>query len=170
MDPGAWPVRTGTTVKAWHRSSERVAGVTLSDGSREEVDLVLLWGGHRSQPRTTGRAWATQRRRSVVFDLAGIGIDLGEVGARTPCSSATSRGSRRAARGRQRPASPPPAPHDRRRTRTGDLLEADVDLATVQKMVGPALVSTTGRYGRRITRVQRKAAAQLLVPYVAPKV
>jgi 3-phenylpropionate/trans-cinnamate dioxygenase ferredoxin reductase subunit len=38
-------VRTATTVKEWHRSGERVVGVTLSDGSREAVDLVLLGVG-----------------------------------------------------------------------------------------------------------------------------
>jgi 3-phenylpropionate/trans-cinnamate dioxygenase ferredoxin reductase subunit len=38
-------VRTGTTVKEWHSNGERVVGVTLSDGSREEVDLVLLGVG-----------------------------------------------------------------------------------------------------------------------------
>jgi site-specific recombinase XerD len=63
----------------------------------------------------------------------------------------------------------PPAPHDLRRTWTGDLLEAGVDLATVQKMAGHASVSTTGRYDRRDHGVQRKAAGQLLVPYVAPE-
>jgi 3-phenylpropionate/trans-cinnamate dioxygenase ferredoxin reductase component len=34
-------VRTGTTVKQWHTEAKRVVGVTLSDGRREEVDLVL---------------------------------------------------------------------------------------------------------------------------------
>ena len=34
-------VRTGTTVKQWHADGKRVVGVTLSDGRREEVDLVL---------------------------------------------------------------------------------------------------------------------------------
>jgi 3-phenylpropionate/trans-cinnamate dioxygenase ferredoxin reductase component len=38
-------VRTGTTVKEWHSSGERVVGVTLSDGNREEVDIVLLGVG-----------------------------------------------------------------------------------------------------------------------------
>jgi integrase len=63
----------------------------------------------------------------------------------------------------------PPAPHDLRRTWTGDLLEAGVDLATVQKMAGHASVSTTGRYDRRDHAVQRNAAGQLHVPYVAPE-
>lgn len=35
-------VRTGTTVKEWHVSGKAVNGVTLSDGTREDVDLVLL--------------------------------------------------------------------------------------------------------------------------------
>ena len=35
-------VRTGTSVQGWHTSGDRVDGVTLSDGSREEVDLVLI--------------------------------------------------------------------------------------------------------------------------------
>jgi 3-phenylpropionate/trans-cinnamate dioxygenase ferredoxin reductase subunit len=38
-------VRTGTTVEEWHGSGDRVVGVTLSDGSREEVDMVLLGVG-----------------------------------------------------------------------------------------------------------------------------
>jgi 3-phenylpropionate/trans-cinnamate dioxygenase ferredoxin reductase subunit len=35
-------VRTGTQVKEWHVGGGRVTGVTLSDGKREEVDIVLL--------------------------------------------------------------------------------------------------------------------------------
>lgn len=35
-------VRTGTTVEKWHTERDRVVGVSLSDGRREEADLVLL--------------------------------------------------------------------------------------------------------------------------------
>jgi 3-phenylpropionate/trans-cinnamate dioxygenase ferredoxin reductase component len=35
-------VRTGTKVEKWHTKGDRVDGVTLSDGRREEVDMVLL--------------------------------------------------------------------------------------------------------------------------------
>ncbi len=35
-------LRTSTTVKDWHAYGGRVTGVTLSDGRREEVDLVLI--------------------------------------------------------------------------------------------------------------------------------
>jgi 3-phenylpropionate/trans-cinnamate dioxygenase ferredoxin reductase component len=34
-------VRTSTTVQTWHSDGGRVVGVTLSDGRREEADLVL---------------------------------------------------------------------------------------------------------------------------------
>jgi len=34
-------LRTGTTVQTWHTDGGRVVGVTLSDGAREEADLVL---------------------------------------------------------------------------------------------------------------------------------
>ncbi len=61
-----------------------------------------------------------------------------------------------------------PAPHDLRRTWIGDLLDLGVDLATVQKMAGHASASTTGRYDRRDRGVQRRAAALLHIPYVAP--
>jgi 3-phenylpropionate/trans-cinnamate dioxygenase ferredoxin reductase component len=35
-------VRTGTTVQRWHTEGDRVVGATLSDGTRETVDLVLV--------------------------------------------------------------------------------------------------------------------------------
>jgi 3-phenylpropionate/trans-cinnamate dioxygenase ferredoxin reductase component len=35
-------VRTATTVEKWHEKGKKVVGVTLSDGRREEVDVVLL--------------------------------------------------------------------------------------------------------------------------------
>ncbi|MDQ6773632.1 MAG: FAD-dependent oxidoreductase [Candidatus Dormibacteraeota bacterium] len=38
-------VRTGTTIDTWHSQGDRVVGVTLSDGRREEVSTVLLGVG-----------------------------------------------------------------------------------------------------------------------------
>ena len=35
-------VRTATKVEKWHTKGQKVEGVTLSDGRREEVDLVIL--------------------------------------------------------------------------------------------------------------------------------
>ncbi len=58
--------------------------------------------------------------------------------------------------------------HDLRRTWVADLLEF-ADLATVERMAGHASVATTARYDRRDHAVQRKAAAQLHVPYFPPE-
>ena len=35
-------LRTGTEVKEWHSKGDRVTGVSLSDGKREEADIVLI--------------------------------------------------------------------------------------------------------------------------------
>ena len=56
------------------------------------------------------------------------------------------------------------APHDLRRTFITDLLEADVDLATVAAMAGHSDPKTTARYDRRGERAKRAAAARLTLP------
>lgn len=54
--------------------------------------------------------------------------------------------------------------HDLRRTYTGDLLDAGVDLATVQKLLGHASPTTTARYDRRPGRAARAASDRLILP------
>ncbi|MFC4337498.1 tyrosine-type recombinase/integrase [Salininema proteolyticum] len=55
-------------------------------------------------------------------------------------------------------------PHDFRRTFIGDLLDAGVDLAITQSLVGHASPATTARYDRRPARRSREAVDRLSLP------
>jgi len=56
--------------------------------------------------------------------------------------------------------------HDARRTLAGNLLDAGVDLATVQRILGHASPVTTSGYDRRPEEVRRKALRGVHVPYL----
>jgi site-specific recombinase XerD len=58
----------------------------------------------------------------------------------------------------------PHTPHDFRRTFIGELLDAGVDLATAQHLVGHSSPATTARYDRRPERRRREAVDRLRLP------
>jgi len=55
--------------------------------------------------------------------------------------------------------------HDFRRTFAGNLLDANNDLVTVQKLLGHSSPTTTSNYDRRGEEVKRRAVRSLHVPY-----
>lgn len=59
-------------------------------------------------------------------------------------------------------------PHDFRRTFIGELLDAGVDLATTQALVGHASPATTARYDRRPEHRRRQAVDRLTMPPPRP--
>ncbi len=59
-------------------------------------------------------------------------------------------------------------PHDFRRTFIGELLDAGVDLATTQALVGHASPVTTARYDRRPENRRREAVDRLQMPAARP--
>jgi integrase len=54
--------------------------------------------------------------------------------------------------------------HDFRRTFIGELLDAGVDLATAQALVGHSSPATTARYDRRPEKTRREAVNRLRLP------
>jgi integrase len=59
---------------------------------------------------------------------------------------------------------PPTTTHDFRRKHTGDLLDAGVDLATAQRLLGHASATTTAQYDRRPELTARAASDLLTLP------
>jgi integrase len=62
----------------------------------------------------------------------------------------------------------PRTAHDFRRTFIGELLDAGVDLATAQALVGHSSPATTARYDRRPERARRDAVDRLRLPPPRP--
>ena len=58
------------------------------------------------------------------------------------------------------------SPHDMRRTFAGNLLDAGIDLVTVQKLMGHSDPATTAGYDRRSEQVKKDAVDRLNIPVI----
>jgi site-specific recombinase XerD len=156
-----------------------VAALSLPDYSVIDGALTVRGKGNKVRVAYLSKEGGAARALSAWLAIRGTGADRDDS---TPIFTRVYKGGavtpnrltpqavldvlrRRAMRAGLRPFSP----HDVRRTFIGDLLDARVDLATVQQMAGHAQVTTTARYDRRGERARRAAADVLSVPYVAPK-
>ncbi|MFC7640570.1 tyrosine-type recombinase/integrase [Streptosporangium lutulentum] len=153
-----------------------IAGMTLGDydpgsrsirvrGKRDKERMVYL------TTEAVGRMerWLAVRGRPAgalfcpIGKSGGLRIRDGEPAAMTGQAIADILGKRLAEAG-----AAPRTPHDFRRTFIGELLDAGVDLATAQALVGHSSPATTARYDRRPERRRREAVDRIAMPAPRP--
>ncbi|MBB4915132.1 tyrosine-type recombinase/integrase [Streptosporangium saharense] len=153
-----------------------IAGMTLDDydpgarslrvrGKRDKERLVYL------TPEAVGRLerWLAVRRHPA----GALFCPIGRYGSlrTTKTGPAPMTGQAVAdvlARRLAQAGASPRTPHDFRRTFIGELLDAGVDLATAQALVGHSSPATTARYDRRPERRRREAVDRLTLPPAKP--
>lgn len=150
------------------RRSEAVA-LDLSDYNRESGELVIRGGKGRKDRTvyvTNGAELALSDWLSVRGDEPGalfLPVNRGGVMTmrRLTDQAVLYVLERRAAEAGVKHVTP----HDLRRTCISDMLDAGVDLATVQRVAGHSSPTTTARYDRRGEEAKRRAAQALHFPY-----
>ena len=115
-------------------------------------------------PGRPGRAQRLNRHRGdwpgPIFGTSTTKVTTSSTWVSEPMPSTSS--STRAARLPKSLLSPR---RDLRGTFAGDLLDANVDIVTVQKLLGHSSPATTAGYNRRGTRPSQKAVKHIHVPY-----
>jgi integrase/recombinase XerD len=143
LDLSDFDAAIGKLVVQGKGNKERAAWVT--NGSRDALDAWLLYRGAEPGPlfMPVSKGGSIVRRRMTDGAVA-------ELVRRLARKSKIARLS----------------PHDMRRTFIGDMLDAGVDIVTVQQLAGHASPATTSRYDRRGDRAKKRAAELLHVPFV----
>lgn len=168
---------------------------TRPAGARDRALLALLYGGGLRRAEVASLELADLEGEAVAVRVRGKGdrerrVPLPGGARRAVLAWLTLRGSAagpllRAVRGRavldggmgaqsvfealvrlaKRAGVKPLSPHDLRRTYVSDLLDAGADIATVQRLAGHSLVTTTARYDRRGDAAAERTADLLRVPF-----
>lgn len=143
-----------------------VAGLELDDLEGEAVAVRVRGKGDRERrvplpggARRAVLAWLTLRGRTagpLLRAVRGRAVLDGGMGAQSVFEALVRLAKRAGVNAL--------SPHDLRRTYVSDLLDAGADIATVQRLAGHALVTTTARYDRRGDAAAERTADLLRVP------
>lgn len=140
----------------------------VTHGKRHQQRPVYLDGGGRAALA----AWLEVRGRLLEPDEDGrqpLFVSVPKGGRLSPRRLMVSRVNRIIGGRAHQAGLPAPTAHDLRRALGGSLLDAGVDLSTVQHVLGHASpVTTANHYDPRGERVIQDAAEQVHTPYVAP--
>jgi site-specific recombinase XerD len=144
-----------------------VASLELADLEGEAVALRVRGKGDRERrvplpggARRAVLAWLTLRGRTagpLLRAVRGRAVLDGGMGAQSVFEALVRLAKRAGVKAL--------SPHDLRRTYVSDLLDAGADIATVQRLAGHALVTTTARYDRRGDAAAERTVDLLRVPF-----
>ncbi|WP_240809950.1 tyrosine-type recombinase/integrase [Actinomadura sp. WMMA1423] len=165
-DPAPQGLRDAALLESLYSTGCRRA--ELARATRDDYDpgsRTLIVTGKRDKQRDTYLTEAAAARLGewlVAGRPRGPLFPAGDRWGRIGTEHMTSNGIGQVVARRARQAGVPDiSPHDFRRTFTGDLLDAGVDLATVQQLLGHASASTTAGYDRRPAAARRAAVDRL---------
>lgn len=174
-DPGPAGARDGAVLATLYSTGCRrseIASMRLADYDRAERSIRIVGKGNKERHvYVTEAAQARIDRWTAVrgLDAGALFCPINKAGrlrrAGTQLSGMTGQAiadllmKRLIEAGQRRHT-----PHDFRRTFIGELLDAGVDLAITQSLVGHASPATTARYDRRPARRSREAVDRLQLP------
>lgn len=145
----------GLTIGDWNESENALR--VLGKGNKERLCYITAsaaralcdWLAKRGTFSESAPMFCPVRKNGVVVESALTGVAVFKIIRRRALEAGVL----------------PTSPHDLRRSFVSDLLERDVDIATVQQMAGHSQITTTAQYDRRGERAKRRAADKLHLPY-----
>jgi len=159
---------------AWSTGMRRseIAGLKLVDVQEKHGEYTLQVHGKGNKVRRSylhGRAagWLSSWLKTRGSDFGAVFCPIRKGGKVIPARGITDAGLAAilVRRCKQAALAEPINWHDFRRTFAGNLLDAGVDLATVQKLLGHSSPVTTSNYDRRGEATRQKAVGNINIPF-----